>query len=92
MRLQLKVRERKKSCARLTSTFMKLTFGVKLRVTLVLYALSLLFLMLMFTSILSLLDLINILKAKDLQVNLLVMRPSHHQGAGAHWRALMARV
>lgn len=90
MRLQLKVTEREKSCARLTSTFMKLTFGVKLRVTLVLYALSLLFLMLMFTSNLSLLDLMNILKAKDLQVNLAVMRASRHQGAGAHWGVLMA--
>lgn len=64
---------------------MKFMFGVKLRVTLVLYALSLLFLTLMFTSILSLLDLMSILKAKELQVNLLVMRTSHHQGAGFHW-------
>lgn len=92
MRLQLEVEEREKSCARLTSTFMKLTFGVKLRVTLVLYALSLLFLMLMLTSILSLLDLMNILKAKALQVNLLVMRTSHHQGTGAHWGVLMATI
>lgn len=71
---------------------MKLTFGVKLRVTLVLYALSLLFLMLMITSILSLLDLMNILEAEDLQVNLRVMRTSHHQGAGARWCVLMATI
>lgn len=63
---------------------MKLTFGVKLRVTLVLYALSLRFLMLMLTSSLSLLDLMNILKAKERQVNLRVMRTPHHQGAGWH--------
>lgn len=68
VRAQLRVTARKNRGGKLTSTFMKLMFGVKVRVTLVLYALSLLFLMLMSTSILSFLDLMSILKATELQV------------------------
>lgn len=68
VRIRLEVTETQKKSGNLTSTLMKFMLGVKLRVTLVLYALSFLFLTVMSTSILSLLDLMSILKQKTTRV------------------------